>query len=129
MSLAGQADALAAFNFDDVRPLPSPAPASTDRATYRTFDGQVIELQGRRDGDKAFVTIAARRDPTLAAKAPAPADAKAGEPKPAESKPAERTVERLAARTAGVEFEIPLYKYEGIFKTRDDLLEKPAAAK
>jgi hypothetical protein len=135
MSLAGQADALAAFNFDDVRPLPSPAPATTDRATYRTFDGQVIELQGRRDGDKAYVTVAARRDPALAAKAPAPAEPakpaepKLAEPKPADPRPAERTVERLAARTAGVEFEIPLYKYEGIFKTRDDLLEKPAATK
>lgn len=119
MTLAEQTEALAAFNFDDVRALPSPAPAATDRATYRTFDGQVIEFQGRRDGDKAYLTVTARRDPAVAAKPPAPTPA----PEP---KPAERTVERLAARTTGVEFEIPLYKYAGMFKTREDLLEKPA---
>jgi hypothetical protein len=133
MSLAGQGEALAAFNFDDVRPLPSPAPATTDRATYRTFDGQVIEFQGRRDGDKAYVTVTARRDPASAAELPAPEPAApaAATDKPAapEPKPAERTVERLAARTAGVEFEIPLYKYEGMFKTREDLLEQPAPKK
>ena len=130
MSLASQVDALAAFNFDDVRTLPTPAPATSDRATYRTFDGQVIELAGRHDGGKAYVTIAARRDPALAAQFPAPEPATADKPaaeKAPEPKPAERTVERLSARTNGVEFEIPLYKYEGMFKPREDLLEQPAA--
>jgi len=52
----------------DVRATPTPAPAATDTAVYRTFDGQVIELAGRREGEKAFVTVAARRDADLAAK-------------------------------------------------------------
>jgi hypothetical protein len=32
-------------------------------------------------------------------------------------------VERLTARGKGVEFEIPLYKYESLFKPQEDLLE------
>ncbi len=110
MSLEGQAGALVSLNFDDVRPAPSPAPAATDRATFRTFDGQVIEFAGRREGDKGFVSVSAQRDPALAAPSEAP-------------KPGTQTVERLAARTSGVEFEIPLYKYESLFKPQEDLLE------
>jgi hypothetical protein len=125
MGLDGQADALTAFNFDDVRPVPSPAAAAPDVATYRTFDGQVIELTGHREAEKAFVTISGQRDPKLAAQFP---EAPAAAAKPAS--PADRTVERLAARTKGVEFEIPAYKYEGIFKKQEDLLEKlPEPAK
>ena len=70
MSLGTQTEALAAFHFDDVRTAPSPAAGATDTATYRTFDGQVIEFTGHREGDKAFVTVATRRDPALAAKFP-----------------------------------------------------------
>ena len=157
MSLDGQADALLAFNFDDLRAPPSPAPAATDHATFRTFDGQVIELAGHKEGDKAFVTVTASRDAALAAQFPAAKTDAAAKPavspaapdaKPAAGKsadaakpatpdetPAAHTVERLGARVAGLEFEIPLYKYEGIFKSQEDLLEKlpepapkPAAA-
>ncbi len=144
-----QTEALAAFNFDDVRAMPSPAPAATDKATYRTFDGQVIEFSGRREGEKAFVTVAVRRDADLAAKfaAPAPA-APAPEAKPAAeatpaaapaapavatpaaatpaaATPADKTVERLGARATGLEFEIPTYKYDTIFRKQEELLEKP----
>jgi hypothetical protein len=52
LSIDAQGDALVAFNFDDVRALPATAPAATDHATYRTFDGEVLELSGRRDGRK-----------------------------------------------------------------------------
>jgi hypothetical protein len=38
-------------------------------------------------------------------------------------------VERLAARAKGFEYEVPVYKYESIFKPQEDLLEKkPEAA-
>jgi hypothetical protein len=129
-SLNGQAESLVAFNFDDVHPLRSPAQAAADRATYRTFDGQVIELNGRRTADKAFVTVNVRRDPALAARFPAekPADPKATEPKAADAKPetpkpSATTVERLSSRAQGVEFEIPGYKYDSIFKAQEELLE------
>jgi hypothetical protein len=32
-------------------------------------------------------------------------------------------VERLASRAQGVEFEIPVYKYEAIFRPYEELLE------
>jgi hypothetical protein len=131
LSSDSQAQALVSFNFDDVRATPAPAPGPTDRATFRTFDGQVVEFAGRREGDKAYVTVAARRDEALASKfapaEPAP-DAQAAAPAPDAktdaAKPAARTVERLGARTAGVEYEIPVYKYETLFKPQEALLEK-----
>jgi hypothetical protein len=137
MSLNGQAEALAAFHFDDVRAVSATATAPVDSATYRTFDGQVIEFTGHRDGDKAFVAIATRRDPQLAAKFPEPAPAPAASPHAATPVPAspatptklpDRTAETLGARAKGVEYEIPAYKYESIFKKQEELLEKPAPA-
>ena len=135
MAINGQADALSAFNFDDVRATPATAPASVDRATYRTFDGQVFEFTGHKESDKAFVAVTVSRDPALAAQFPEAAaekpaaDAKAAPlpapaPAPAAAKPADHSVERLAARTKGLEYEVPLYKYESIFKPLEDLLEK-----
>jgi hypothetical protein len=139
MAINGQADALSAFNFDDVRTAPATAPAAVDRATFRTFDGQVFEFTGHKDADKAFVAVSASRDPALAAqfpeapagksadmpaadsKAPAPAAA-ADANKPAA--PPDQSAERVAARAKGLEYEIPLYKYESIFKPLEDLLEK-----
>jgi hypothetical protein len=133
MSLSAQAEALASLHFDDVRAAPAPAQTAADRATYRTFDGQVIELAGHREGEKAFVTIAARRDAELAAKFPEPAPVTApvsdkaspapAAPKPA-AQPADRTAEKLEARAKGLEYEIPAYKYDAIFKPLDELLEK-----
>lgn len=138
MAINGQADALSAFHFDDVRAVPATAPAAVDHATFRTFDGQVFEFTGHKDADKAFVSVSAHRDPALAAQfteAPAPAapaaDVKAAPlPAPAAdaakpaAKPADQSAERLAARSQGLEYEIPVYKYESIFKPLEDLLEK-----
>ena len=141
MALNGQADALTAFHFDDMRPLAA-TPAAVDRATFRTFDGQVIEFTGHKEADKAYVSVTATRDPALAAQFPAPAPEKpaaapaapgatapmATPPATVEpAKPADQSAERLAARVKGQEFEIPLYKYESIFKPQEDLLEKPPA--
>lgn len=147
MVLDGQAEALASFHFDDVRAVPDPGPTYPDTATWRTFDGQVIEFRGRRDGENAYVTVTATRDAALAAKfAPAPAPAApapAAEEEPAGEKPAgdkapaadatpaakpaedpgANSAERLASRVAGVEYEIPVYKYEALFKPLEALLD------
>jgi hypothetical protein len=141
MSLNGQADALAGFSFEDLRPqvTSGPATAPPDSATYRTFDGQVIEFGGHREGEKAYVTIATHRDPRLAEQFPEPAPAASPKPvpdnaanapvtaKPGVATPVDLTVERLSARAKGIEYEIPAYKYDSIFKKQEDLLEKPAA--
>jgi len=147
MTINGQADSLSAFHFDDLRAAPATAPATVDRATFRTFDGQVFELTGHRDTEKAFISVVASRDPALAAQFPEPVPEKpaapvtpaatpaspaapAGAAQPATAAPAtprDESAEHLAARAKGLEFEIPLYKYESIFKPQDDLLEKPPA--
>jgi hypothetical protein len=137
MELAEAAESLASFNFDDVRALPDPAPVFSDSVTFRTFDGQVFEFAGRRDGAKAWLTVKAHRDPAMAAKfapppapatpAAAPADKPAGKPvdAPAENPaPPDRSVERVAGRAGGMEYEIPLYKYETLFRPLEDLLER-----
>lgn len=136
MAINGQADALTAFQFDDVRAVPATAPTSVDHATFRTFDGQVFDFTGHKEADKAFVSVNASRDAALAAQFPEvsadkAADAKAAPAAPgdagkpaAAAKPADQTAERLAARAKGLEYEIPLYKYESIFKPLEDLLEK-----
>jgi hypothetical protein len=132
MTLQGQADALTSFHFDDVHALTDSSKAPTESATYRTFDGQVIEISGHREGEKAFIRIATRHDPALAAKYPepppppvvAPPAGVAVQPAPAATpKAPDQTVERLGARAKGVEFEVPTYKYEAIFKKQDELLE------
>jgi hypothetical protein len=153
LAINGQADGLTAFNFDDVRALPATAPKAVDRATFRTFDGQVFELTGHKDADKAYISVSASRDPALAAQFPeppaekpaaatpaAPADTtksatpaatpvSSPAPAAAPAKPADRNAERIAARSKGLEFEIPLYKYDSIFKPLEDLLEpKPEPA-
>jgi hypothetical protein len=107
----------------------------------------VITFTGHREGDKAYVAVSAQRDPALAARfaptpaapavpatpanpsaAPAANAATAAAPVPTAEKPAteDKTTERIASRAQGVEFEIPVYKYEAIFKPYDELLEKPA---
>lgn len=144
MALGSQTEALTSFNFDDVRAAPpAPEAAGADSVTYRTFDGQVITFTGRREADKAFVTVNASRDAELAAKfappAPTPAtpaptvapappagEAIAAAPQPAADKPPpaeDKSAERLSARAQGVEFEIPVYKYEAIFRPYEQLLE------
>jgi len=146
MSINGQADTLTAFVFEDVRAAPATPPANVERATVRTFDGQVLEFTGHKDASKAFVSVSASRDAALAAQFPeakpapaapvVPAAAAPGAAKPAPAAaaatptpapapaPADQTVERLAARSANVEYEIPLYKYESLFKPQEELLEK-----
>jgi hypothetical protein len=141
MSLNGQADALTGFNFDDMRAVPDPAPAATDHATIRTFDGQVFEFAGRKEADKAWVRVSASRDAALAAKFPEPAPAApastaaitpAATPAASPTTPAppatptkapDQSAERVATRARGLEFEIPLYKYDSLFRKQEDLLE------
>lgn len=141
LSLGGQAEALASFNFDDLRAASGDA-SSGDTVVYKTFDGQVITFNGRREGDKAYVTVKAQRDAELAAKfappAPTPAtpaptvappppagEAIAAAPTTTDKPPPveDRSTERITARAQGVEFEIPVYKYDAIFRPYEELLE------
>ena len=140
MSVDAQGEALVAFTFDDVRARPATPAAAIDRATYRTFDGDVIEFSGHRDGGKTYLQVNATHDAALAAEFAAPAATAPVKPAaPGAAAPAAPSVaptlaavkpadiaEHLAARAKGVEYEIPVYKYEAIFKPQEELLEKQA---
>jgi hypothetical protein len=113
LTSAGAADSIAAslgtLTLEDVQKTAAgPSDAKAARAVFRTFDGLELEVAGRKDGSRSFITLAARSN----------------------AKDAEAEAHALNTRLAGWEFEIPEYKYGAIFRTLDDLLqpkpEKPA---
>jgi hypothetical protein len=98
-SIAG---ALGALTLDDVHKAGA-AGAAAAHAVFHTFDGLDVDVAGRKDSTHALVTISARS--TAAATA--------------------AEAQKLNARLAGWEFEIPDYKYSVIFTALDELLQKP----
>jgi len=96
---------LAMLSLTDVRKVPADAPAKPERAVFRTFDGAEITIQGVKDGERHFISLA----PVSSAKETA------------------AEVSTLDARAKGWQFEIPAYKYDGLFKPLEDLLKKPEA--
>jgi len=107
------AGSLGGVSLDDVRRAPdAPAagapPVAVSHAIFRTFDGLEIDVAGRKDGTKTFISLAPRSS----------------------AKETEAEAHTLEARVKGWEFEIPSYKYDGMFRPLEDLLKKlpePAA--
>jgi Domain of unknown function (DUF4340) len=97
------AGALAALTLDDVRKVTGAADATLAHAVFSTFDGLQIELSGRKDGTHDLVLISARSS----------------------AKESATEADKLNARLAGWEFEIPDYKYNLIFTPLEELLQKP----
>lgn len=114
----GAGSALATLDFEEVRKAEPPAGhARPEHATVRTFDGLVVSLEGRRDGEARWLTLAASIDAAQAARFP-PA---AGQSVPgAEAVSSE--AERIGATTAGWEYRVSAYRYDAIFGKRDALL-------
>jgi len=83
-------------------PAPAAAPAAVVHATFRTFDGLELDVTGHKEGDKSLVTLTARST----------------------AKETEAEAQSLAARLKGWEFELPSYKYDGMFRPLEDLLKK-----
>ena len=99
MTVTASRDAALAAQF----PEPPPAAPATP-----------VHLPRRRRPRAADTTGRARAAPRRAA---------------APAKPPDQSAERLTARAKGLEFEIPLYKYESLFRKQEDLLEpKPEPA-
>ena len=96
------AGSLAGVSLDDVQHAPATPPADVSHAAFNTFDGLKIDVAGRKDGSKTLVSFA----PSSTAKE------------------TEAEAKTLAARLNGWEFEIPSYKYDGMFRPLDDLLKK-----
>jgi len=102
------AGSLAGVSLDDVQRAPQTPPAGVSHVAFNTFDGLKIEVAGRKDGTRTLVSFT----PSSTAKE------------------TEAEAKTLAARLNGREFEIPSYKYDGLFRPLDDLLKKlpePAA--
>jgi hypothetical protein len=89
------------LTLSDVRKAPEGASGKAPKAVFRTFDGLEVQLQGREDGERRYITVASQSTATETAE---------------ESK-------KLAERTQGWEFEIPNYKYDGFFKPLEELLK------
>lgn len=103
------AAALSALTLEDVAKATAADPKAP-RAFFRTFDGLELEVAGRKDGNRALVSLSAR--------ATTPA--------------ANEEAQHLKTRLDGWEFEIPDYKYAAIFTPLTELLkpvpEPPAKA-
>jgi hypothetical protein len=113
------AGALAQLDFDDVRPADPGADgtAADARATFRTFDGLVVTVLGRVDGDARWLRFEAASDPALPARFPPGAgdEAPGGEQVRAGA-------ERLAATTRGWWYRVGADRYDRTFPPLDALL-------
>jgi hypothetical protein len=101
------AASLSQLTLDDVQKRAVPADARASHAILETFDGLTIDAAGRKDGSRMLVAFTATStDKATASEA-----------------------QRLNARLGGWEFEIPEYRYTGIFRTLDDMLKPPPQPK
>ena len=135
------ATALASLSLSDVRAasaFQSSPPAA--HATFKTFDGLTVEVDGWVQDNKHYVALrpsfdAAQAERFKVATAPAAEkkpDEKEGEAPPRPSreppKPAAPNVQedakKAASKVNGWVYEIPDYKYEALFKPMDQLVGK-----
>ncbi len=154
------AGALAGLTLEDVRVRAleasgggTPAAPAAARLRYVTWDGLTLELEGREDGARRWISVTAAFDPAAARPRPAPPPAaaapSAGIAAPvaadaatsAAAAPGASTADagggaasadpkaRAAAitrRTAGREFEIPAYRYATLFGDGDAAAAGPS---
>ena len=96
--LNAAASNLAQLHADDVQAPPATLPPHASHASVRTFDGLVLDLDGHRDGTRAWVRVHAGGTDAAAAAA-------------------------INARLDGRDFELAAYKFDAIFRPLDALLE------
>jgi hypothetical protein len=97
---------LASFTLDDVRHAPAAGDANAKAAgsaTFRTFDGLELQVDGFKDGDRHYVALTPRSI----------------------AKETATEAETLAGRLKGWQFEVQGYKYDSLFRPLEDLLKKP----
>ena len=103
------AGALGGMTFDDVHKAaaPTPADAKVSHVVYRTFDGLELDLAGRKDGTRDLIMFTVRST----------------------AKETADEAQKLSAQLQGWEYELPAYKYDGIFQSLDSLLKPVEAPK
>ena len=128
------AASLAALSLEDIPAATalSAQPAS-EHATYKTFDGLVVEVQGWTHEGKRLIGVKTSYDPALAerfkvAAAAEPKEAAgkdAAKPAPVVSQPnVSDEAAALNKKLAGWFFQIPQYKYDAIFPKVDNWVKK-----
>lgn len=118
------ASALMNLSLDDVRPkaeVVAGKPAAV--ATYKTFDGLIVEAQGWKKDEKHYVTFSAAYDAALADqfKLPTATDKKTDAPA---APNVEEEAKKIIAKTGNWAYELPAYKYDIVFPPLDPLLKK-----
>lgn len=129
--------ALTGLSLSDVRAasaFQSTPPAA--HATFKTFDGLIVAVDGWTQDNKHYVALRPSFDAAQAERfkiATAPEEKKPDEKKgesatPEPPKPAAPNVEedakKVTAKVTGWVYEIPDYKYEALFKPADQLVGK-----
>lgn len=115
----GLSAALAGVTLTDVRKAQEIGSQQTAaRATFKTFDGLVAQIDGWTEESKHYIAVAIAYDESLAQRFTAGAEAA-----PANTT-ARRDVAAESKKLAGWAYEIPQYKYEAIFKPLSELSKK-----
>lgn len=97
-SIAG---ALASLSLDDVRKPPADVkPDSSAHSVFETFDGLKVDITGRKEGEQHYIAV--KTESTAAA--------------------SESEAQKINARLAGWELQIPAYKYDALFRPLEDSL-------
>jgi hypothetical protein len=97
------AAALSMLTLDDVQKASVAGDTPQSHAVFSTFDGLAVEIVGRKDGARSMIAISAH----------------------ASGAQSEAEAQKLSARLAGYEFEIPQYRYAALFKPLEELLQRP----
>ena len=126
----GLATALSNFELEDVRPAAELADKSTARATFKTFDGLVIDAEGWNHNDKQYVVLKPHFDESLArqfhvaAKPAGDAATSAADGIDTVIKNGNADAEALNGQVQGWAYEVQIYRYQEIFKPVEELLKK-----
>lgn len=110
--------ALSGLSLADVRAasaFQSTPPAA--RATFKTFDGLVIEADGWVQDQKHYVALRPSFDAAQAERFKVATESQPAAPN------VEEDAKKAAAKVAGWVYEVPDYKYESLFKSVDQLVK------
>ncbi len=96
------AGSLSSVSIDDVQKIPTAPATGVAHNVFKTFDGLTMDVAGHKEGTRTMVTFTASST----------------------DKATEAEAKTLAAKLNGRQFEIPSYKYDGMFRPLEELLEK-----
>lgn len=118
--------ALMGLALDDVEPksaVTGGKPAA--QATFKTFDGLVVHVDGYKKDDQRYITLTPTYDAALAGKFQVKTASDDKTKSDAAVAPnVEEEAKKAAAKVANWAYRIPDYKYDAIFRPVDEMLKK-----